>query len=1170
MSPNRRLAKSTLLLLLLLSGCLLPPSPTPTLSPSPSPTAIPTLSPTPTSSPTPTPTLPPPPPLGLRRLWRTATEDTVWAMGTTDLQGDGRPEVWAASYDHRFYLLRATGEISWTFSTAAPLYTALPADLDGDGRDEFLLGGDDNTLYALNGDGSKRWSASLGGRITHLAVGELDGDGQPEVLAATWDGLLHILDAAGEPEGRLLPGGMPAGIALADLDTDGMQEIVFGSEAGQLTALEASGQGRGEIPSPLWQHGLEGALRGLQVSDFDGDGLPELLVGSQKGLVVLVGTDGALRWARRLDDTLMTLLGIPDQGWVLVGLRGGVVALNARDGRPLWSAPTERGIWALAVAEEEGEPVVLAGSDGGEILLLSALGQVRGRMILPSRVHGLAALDLDGDGRPEVMARSGDYLYALALDATGEEGEPAPRKATMPFWPTPSPFPPPAEGRITLVAAGDIMLSRSVEERMRAYGTIFPFQVFAPLLQEADIAVGNLECTLAQGGEPAEKTYIFRAHPDMAAGPAQAGFDLLSLANNHTLDYGTEGLNETVATLEAHGIRSVGAGPQADAPVILEVRGLRIAFLARSVIGSPQEGIAWGGDEEALRRDVRRAGGEADVVVLLLHAGREYAAEVTPEQRRLAHAAVEAGADLVIGHHTHTTLETEHYLDGLIAYGLGNFVFDIDIVDAARDGALLWVVLGREGVVRADWIPTRIVDDVQPRPLVAPGGRVAVTPLLVLPTEPLPPPPSPRPAYVLSATVETGGTVQVQEEVRFPNTTGDALGELVFFVFPNTYTETFFLKEVQITQKGVTFFPSYALAGPVLRIFLPQRLVPGEVVTTTLAYSLSLPTTDAHTWPPQALLGKSEDERVMQFGHWYPQLVPYRTGYGWQSWEYHPVGDPFASDLADYEVQVAAPAGYAVWGSGQREEAGGRFRLEAGRDFALLLARDYAEVRGEVDGVTIISAYRQEHEAAGQAVLGIAQRGLSLFQRRYGPYPYPTFTVVEGEMDAGMEYSTLVAVGRRFYSDYAGSPEAVLPALTVHELAHQWWYGVVGNDQMDEPWLDEALARYSELLFYEAVYPEAVDWWWETRVDIRNPSGPLDRTIYDFTDPHAYVDNLYGQGARFLRDLRKRLGEEGFLAFLQRYYRENAWRRATRRTFFRLLDDLGVDTTDLVRLYFQR
>ncbi|MGC8960672.1 MAG: CapA family protein, partial [Chloroflexia bacterium] len=1124
-----------------------------------------TLSPTPTPSPTPAPTLPPPLPLGLRRIWRAATEDTVWAMGATDLQGDGRPELWAASYDHRFYLLRATGEISWTFSAAAPLYTALPADLDGDGRSEFLLGGDDNTLYALNGDGSRRWSIPLGGRITHLAVGELDGDGQPEVLAATWDGRLHILDAAGEPEGYLLPGGMPAGIALADLDADGTQELILGSEDGQFTAMKASGQ-------VLWQHGLEGALRGLQASDWDGDGLPELLVGSQRGLVVLVGTDGAPRWARRLDDTLITLLGVPAEEWVLVGLRGGVAALSARDGRPLWKTPTERGIWALAVAKEEGEAVILAGSDGGEILLLNALGQVRGRMLFPSRVHGLAALDLDGDGTPEVLARSGDYLYALALDATGEEGEAAPRKVTMPYWPTPSPLPPPAEGRITLVAAGDLMLSRSIEERMRAYGVLFPFQVLAPLLQEADIAVGNLECALTQGGEPAGKTYTFRAHPDMAAGPAQAGFDLLSLANNHALDYGAEGLNETLAALEAYGIRPVGAGPQAEAPVILEVRGLRVAFLARNVIGSPQEGIAWGGDEEALRRDVRRAGEQADVVVLLLHAGQEYAAEVTPEQRRLAHAAVEAGAALVIDHHTHTTLETERYLNGLIAYGLGDLVFDIDIVDAARDGALLRVVLGREGVVRADWIPTRLVDDVQPRPLAVPGGRVAVTPLLVRPTEPLPPPPSPRPAYVLSATVEAGGTVRVKQEIGFPNTSGDALGELALFVFPNAYTGTFFLREVQITQNGVTSSPSYALAGPLFRLFLPQRLLPGEAVTVTLAYSLSLPTVDEHTWPPQAVLGKSGDGRVLQLGHWYPQLVPYRTGYGWRTWAYHPVGDPFISDLADYRVQVQAPAGYAVWGSGEREAAGGRFhfRLEAGRDFALFLAREYLESRGEVNGTTVVSAYRREHEAAGQAVLGIVQRALALFEERYGPYPYAAFTVVEGEMDAGMEYSTLVMVGTRFYADYAGEPASVLPALAAHELAHQWWYGIVGNDQVYEPWLDEALARYSELLFYEAAYPKAVDWWWETRVDRRNPSGPLDRTIYDFSDPHAYVNDLYGQGARFLRDLRKRLGEEAFFAFLQRYYRENAWQRATRRDFFRPLNEMGVDTTDLVRLYFQR
>ncbi len=1169
MTSGKRSAipKAALLFFLLLAGCLPPPSPTPTLLPSPPHTAVPTLSPTPPASPTPTPTLPPPLPLGLRRIWRTATEDTVWAMGTADLQRDGRPEVWAASYDHRFYLVRPTGEISWTFATAAPLYTTLPADLEGDGRVEFLLGGDDAILHALEGDGSERWSSPLGGRITHLTAGDVDADGQMEVLAATWDGFLHILDTAGQVEQRLAIGGMPAGVVLADLDSDGSSEIIVGNEAGRLLVLNAGAGGQ-----VLWQHGLEGALRGLQTADFDGDRLPELLVGSQKGLVVLVGTDGSPRWARRLEGTLVALAGMPAEGRVLVGMREGIVALEARDGRLLWNIPTERGIWALGMVREGEEPVILAGSDGGEILLLNLSGQVRGRMQLPSRVHGLDALDLDGDGRMEVLARSGDYLYAFSLDPAGEPGEAAPQAVTMPYWPAPSPLPPPAEERITLVAVGDIMLSRSIEERMRAYGTFFPFQIFAPLLQEADIAVGNLECVLALGGEPAEKPYTFRAHPDMAAGLAEAGFDLLSLANNHALDYGPEGLEETIAALELRGIRSVGAGPQAEGPVILEVRGLRVAFLARNTIGSPQEGIAWGGDEEALRRGIRGAGEQADVVVLLLHAGLEYAAEATPEQRRLARAAVEAGADLVIGHHTHTTLETERHLDGWIAYGLGNFVFDIDIVDTARNGAILRVVLGREGVTRLDWIPTRIVDDVQPRPLAAPGGQVVTRPLFVRPTEPLPPPPSPRSTYVLSVTVGADGVVQVDEAIRFPNTTGETLGELALFVFPNAYTGTFFLKGVQVEQAGRTALPSYALSGPLLRLFLPRRLLPGESLTATLAYSLTLPTTDEHTWPPRGILGKSSDGRVIQLGHWYPQLLPYRPGYGWKTWEYHPVGDPFVSELADCRVQLRVPAGYGVWGSGEQRREGNRYhvRLDAGRDLALLLARDYDEVRGEVDGITVISAYRREHEAAGQAVLGIVQRGLTLFGQRYGPYPYSVFTVVEGEIHGGMEYSAMAWVGTCFYDDYAGHPKAVLPALTIHELAHQWWYGVVGNDQVGEPWLDESLARFSELLFYETEYPEAVDWWWETRVDLRNPSGPLDRTIYDFADPHAYVNNLYGQGARFWRDLRKRLGETASLTLLQRYYRENAWRQVTRGDLFRLLDEAGTDITDLVRLYFQR
>jgi poly-gamma-glutamate synthesis protein (capsule biosynthesis protein) len=273
------------------------------------------------------------------------------------------------------------------------------------------------------------------------------------------------------------------------------------------------------------------------------------------------------------------------------------------------------------------------------------------------------------------------------------------------------------------VAVGDVMLGRAVEERMLVYGADFPLAALAPLLRQADVTTGNLEGAIAYGGTPLQKTYTFRAHPGLSAAALQgAGLDLLALANNHTLDFGEEGLAEMMATLRGAGIEAVGAGPDAYAPLVLEVNGLRIAFLARNVAVAPQDGVAWA-EEAELRQAVAQARSQADLVVVHLHAGIEYSTTADETQRRLAQAAADGGAALVIGHHSHAPQEVEWIGETLVAYSLGDFVFDIDDHDIARDGAVLRVILSRRGVEGAEWIPVRIVDDVQPRPRAGADGR---------------------------------------------------------------------------------------------------------------------------------------------------------------------------------------------------------------------------------------------------------------------------------------------------------------------------------------------------------------------------------------------------------------------------------------------------------------
>ena len=288
----------------------------------------------------------------------------------------------------------------------------------------------------------------------------------------------------------------------------------------------------------------------------------------------------------------------------------------------------------------------------------------------------------------------------LALSAgcgapSAEESSPPDTPTTVPsLAPSPAPRTVTPSPTITLVAMGDLMLARDLVTLMDRHGSMYPFERVAPILADADIAIANLEGTFTDRGTPANKTYVFRTPPRHAVGLAVAGIDVVSLANNHMLDYGPAGLRDTIAALNSVGIAHSGAGENDEAarrPAVLEVRGLRVAFLSYAATGDAVaaapgvDGVAWG-TAEAISEDVRRAIGQADVVVVSLHAGNEYVDEPSTTQRLLAQAAVEAGATVVLGHHPHVLQRWELRGSHLIAYSLGNFVFDLDEDDLLQLG----------------------------------------------------------------------------------------------------------------------------------------------------------------------------------------------------------------------------------------------------------------------------------------------------------------------------------------------------------------------------------------------------------------------------------------------------------------------------------------------------
>lgn len=286
-----------------------------------------------------------------------------------------------------------------------------------------------------------------------------------------------------------------------------------------------------------------------------------------------------------------------------------------------------------------------------------------------------------------------------------------------------------SEPVVHLAAVGDIMLDRSLGWALSQGNLEYPFLYVADRLQVADYTVGNFESAMGTVGEPAPKHYPFRSPPEAAASLALAGFDLVSLANNHGEDYGPDALIQALELLQAQNVAAIGAGPNdaaAHAAHIAEVNGLKLGFLG--YVHVPVEattnfdvqtwtatadapGLAWG-DPQRIRGDVAALRSQVDLVIVLLHSGYEYIEEPSEPQVLAAKAAVDAGADLVIGHHAHILQGIERYNGGVIAYGLGNFVFEID---GPPETAILNVWLGRDGVRQLELLPALIQFGGQPR-----------------------------------------------------------------------------------------------------------------------------------------------------------------------------------------------------------------------------------------------------------------------------------------------------------------------------------------------------------------------------------------------------------------------------------------------------------------------
>ncbi|MHB1000066.1 MAG: CapA family protein [Armatimonadota bacterium] len=276
---------------------------------------------------------------------------------------------------------------------------------------------------------------------------------------------------------------------------------------------------------------------------------------------------------------------------------------------------------------------------------------------------------------------------------------------------------PQSDSKVILTAVGDVLLARGVGKEIDRSGFESLLADTGDIIRDSDLAFCNLECTLSDRGVPYRRKYIFRADPDYADKLSNAGFDVVSLANNHTLDFGRNALLDTIRSVEKAGILPVGAGVSRQDAVKVRVvvkNGLRVGFLAYTDI--PTVGVARladrptvaGADISRIASEVKTARAQCDVLVVSFHWGIEYMKYPTERQRSLARACIDGGADLILGHHPHVLQPIETYKDKPIAYSMGGFLWDSRVLGA--DNSVIYrFELGKSSCRLIKTIPVKVV-----------------------------------------------------------------------------------------------------------------------------------------------------------------------------------------------------------------------------------------------------------------------------------------------------------------------------------------------------------------------------------------------------------------------------------------------------------------------------
>ncbi len=449
-----------------------------------------------------------------------------------------------------------------------------------------------------------------------------------------------------------------------------------------------------------------------------------------------------------------------------------------------------------------------------------------------------------------------------------------------------------------------------------------------------------------------------------------------------------------------------------------------------------------------------------------------------------------------------------------------------------------------------------------PSPTPSPAPLIDPQSLALRPDVAAAPPPD-LPQYVMRLVVDpAAGTFTGSQLISYTNTTSALLPDLVLRSYVNFPPDVMgdggdtFMHVTAATVGGQAITPQPEAQDTAFRLALPQPLPPGQAITLTTEFVGTLAPWDDGSWP---------------FLSSYPFLGVWDSAANAWRTDVTRFPDHVYAEAAEYAVDVVLPADYEVFATGSAVLSASdgvttttHFVSGPVREWAASFG-NFNAVQLRSDGITVTAYAERSADLDLTSVAQQADQALRVFNQRFGPYPYRELDlhVIDWHGgDAGIEYPGLTLI----LVDDAVNQRT--PVVVAHEVAHQWWYGLVGNDIYREPWLDESFASYSSIIAIEASDPALAERIYAREIEqpyrsgVRNGDPPAGLAITDYTSFNAYYWAIYGKGAVFLKQLRAAIGDDAFWAGLQRYYADQRYHVAQRADFQRAMEQAANRSLD--------